>query len=119
MWIVSLILFHSVISHAVKTKIMADGPVNPSERQPIYTGRSDKKTSNLEKHRQPVDAVKTDQGSGKHILMFHPWGTKSHRGQLNALLEGLLNNGHKVTGVFPNKSNIIREGYTEIVVEDR
>ena len=52
-----------------------------------------------------------------HILMYHPWGAKSHRVQQNALLLGLLNEGHAVTGVFPEKSNIIHDGYTEIVVE--
>ena len=57
------------------------------------------------------------QQSSMLILMFHPWGRKSHRGQQNALLLGLLNEGHAVTGVFPEKSNIIHDGYTEIVVE--
>ena len=55
----------------------------------------------------------------KHILMYHPWGTKSHRQQQHALLLGLLNAGHTVTGVFPEKSSIIHDGYTEIVVETR
>ena len=53
-----------------------------------------------------------------HILMFHPWNTKSHRIQQNALLEGFLARGHRVTGVFPQSSNIKNERYTEIVVED-
>ena len=53
----------------------------------------------------------------KHILMYHPWGTKSHRVQQHALLVGLLNAGHTVTGVFPENSNIIHDGYTEIVVD--
>ena len=53
-----------------------------------------------------------------HILMFHPWNTRSHRIQQNALLEGLLARGHLVTGVFPQQSAIINPNYTEIVVAD-
>ena len=55
----------------------------------------------------------------KHILMYHPWGTKSHKGHQYALLHGLLDTGHTVTGVFPEASNIVHDGYTEIVVETR
>ena len=52
------------------------------------------------------------------ILMYHPWNTKSHRIQQNALLQGLLAKGHRVTGVFPQKSEIKNENYTEIVVHN-
>ena len=55
----------------------------------------------------------------KHILMYHPWGTKSHKGQQHALLLGLLDRGHMVSGVFHEGSNIIHDGYTEIIVETR
>ena len=52
------------------------------------------------------------------ILMFHPWNTKSHRFQQNALLQGLLARGHHVIGVFPQSSDIRNANYTEIVVHD-
>jgi len=61
---------------------------------------------------------KQNSSDSSHILMFFPWNTKSHRIMQNALLEGLLARGHKVTGVFPQKSNIKHEHYTEIVVLD-
>lgn len=54
-----------------------------------------------------------------HVLLYHPWNTKSHRMTQNALLQGLLARGHEVTGVFPQHSDIRNENYTEIVVEDR
>ena len=59
-----------------------------------------------------------DETRPSHILMFHPWNTKSHRIQQSALLEGLLAKGHRVTGVFPQSSSIRHDRYTEIVVED-
>jgi len=54
-----------------------------------------------------------------HVLLYHPWNTKSHRMTQNAILQGLLARGHQVTGVFPQHSDIRNENYTEIVVEDR
>merc|ERR1711936_1230605 len=48
---------------------------------------------------------KQNSSDSSHILMFFPWNTKSHRIMQNSLLEGLLARGHKVTGVFPQKSN--------------
>ena len=54
-----------------------------------------------------------------HILMYHPWGTKSHRGQQNALINGLLDRGHIITGVFADESNLNHENYTEIIIETR
>jgi len=54
-----------------------------------------------------------------HVLLYHPWNTKSHRMTQNAILQGLLARGHQVTGVFPQNSDIRNENYTEIVVEDR
>jgi hypothetical protein len=60
-----------------------------------------------------------DANPSSHILMFHPWNTKSHRIQQNALLSGFLARGHRVTGVFPQESDIRSERYSEIVVEDR
>eukprot|EP00092_Neocalanus_flemingeri_P026671 GFUD01028916.1.p1 GENE.GFUD01028916.1~~GFUD01028916.1.p1 ORF type:complete len:551 (-),score=119.39 GFUD01028916.1:114-1766(-) len=57
-------------------------------------------------------------GEQKHILIFHPWSTRSHMMQQTALLKGLLAKGHLVTGVFPFATNIEDDGYTEFVVED-
>ena len=53
-----------------------------------------------------------------HILMFHPWNTRSHRIQQNALLEALLARGHRVIGVFGQASDITSDNYTEIVVSN-
>ena len=50
--------------------------------------------------------------------MYHPWSTRSHRQQNNALLEGLLARGHLVTGVVPQSTHIDHTNYTEILVED-
>ena len=64
--------------------------------------------------------LKVDSHEQKsHILMYHPWGTKSHRGQQNALLIGLLSKGHIVTGVFSDESDVRHENYTEIIVKTR
>ena len=54
-----------------------------------------------------------------HLLMYVPWNTRSHRMQQNAILEGMLARGHRVTGVFPQKYKEKHQNYTEIIVEDR
>ena len=56
---------------------------------------------------------------GETILMFSPWNTRSLRIQQNAILEGLLDRGHRVTGVFPQEYQSKHENYTEIVVNSR
>ena len=56
---------------------------------------------------------------GEHLLMYFPWNTRSHRMQQNAILEGMLAQGHTVTGVFPQKYKEKHQNYTEIIVEDR
>ena len=56
---------------------------------------------------------------GERLLMFVPWNTRSHRMQQNAILEGMLARGHRVTGVFPQKYQEQHQNYTEIIVEDR
>ena len=38
---------------------------------------------------------------GRVVLLYHPFNTVSHRMQQTALLEGLLEKGHRVVGVFP------------------
>ena len=55
----------------------------------------------------------------KHILMYHPWGTKSHRGQQNPVILALLEKGHTVTGIFSEKGDIIHERYNELIVSTR
>ena len=54
----------------------------------------------------------------RHILMFHPWGTRSHMHQLTALLLGLLSSGNLVTAVFARKTEIMHQNYEEIIVAD-
>ena len=54
-----------------------------------------------------------------HILFFHNAGTRSHLIAMNALAEGLVENGHRVTTVFYAKSNLVHENYKEILIEDR
>ena len=54
----------------------------------------------------------------RHILMFHPWGTRSHMHQLTALLQGLLSSGNQVTAVFARKTEIMHQNYEEIIVAD-
>ena len=92
--------------------------------------KDEKLEENIDRKR--TDIVVTEEGEGEkndvnklmegtpssHILMFHPWNTKSHRIQQNALLSGFLARGHRVTGVFHQGSDIRSERYTEIVVED-
>ena len=51
--------------------------------------------------------------------MYFPWNTRSHRMQQNAILEGMLARGHRVTGVFPQKYKEKHQNYTEIIVQDR
>ena len=87
-------------------------------------GSEEKKDENLDieiNHEvENTDAIvqQLDKTPPSHILMFHPWNTKSHRIQQNALLEAFLARGHRVTGVFPQSSSIKHDRYTEIVVED-
>ena len=54
----------------------------------------------------------------KHVLMFHPWGTRSHMHQLTALLQGLLSSGNQVTAVFARNTEIRHQNYEEIIVAD-
>ena len=55
----------------------------------------------------------------KHIVMFHPWGTRSHMNQFGPLITGLLEDGNSITSVFTISTNIVHDDYTEIIVEDR
>ena len=66
------------------------------------------------------DDGKHDYNNVKNrILMFHPWGTRSHMGQLKVLVKGLLESGNAVTGVFVWKTGIEHENYVELLIEDR
>ena len=64
------------------------------------------------------DGKHGDDNTKNHILMFHPWGTKSHMGQLKVLVKGLLESGNSVTGVFVRKTGIQHDDYVELIVED-
>ena len=54
--------------------------------------------------------------NGYHIMMVHDVGTKSHLLQLYPIVEGLLDQGHEVTGIFYASAKIQHENYTEILV---
>merc|ERR1711936_1369738 len=56
--------------------------------------------------------------AGYEVLIFHDMGTKSHLIQLYPIVEKLLDNGHKVTGVYFNSAKIKHENYTEILIEN-
>merc|ERR1711936_30601 len=46
--------------------------------------------------------------AGYEVLIYHDMGTKSHLLQLYPIVEKLLDNGHKVTGVYFNSANNLR-----------
>ena len=54
-----------------------------------------------------------------HILVFHNAGTRSHLIAMNALVEGLLEQGHRVTSVIYAESKIVNDNYKEILIEDK
>ena len=54
--------------------------------------------------------------NGYHIMMVHDVGTKSHLLQLYPIVEGLLDQGHEVTGIFYASAKIQHENYTEVLV---
>ena len=54
-----------------------------------------------------------------HVLIFHNAGTRSHLMALNALAEGLVEHGNKVTSIIYAESKIANENYREILVEDK
>ena len=54
----------------------------------------------------------------KHILLVFPITIRSTRIQLDPLIEGLLDQGHEVTAVFPFPSTISHSNYTERVIPD-
>ena len=56
---------------------------------------------------------------GDHLVIYAPWNTRSHRMLQDALLEGVLAKGHRVTGVFPQEYQEKHENYTEILVNDK
>ena len=104
--------FLSGDNHAPKTGTSTKAEDESTITKPTY----DKNTIDNVVSRIDETRLKEEK---KHVLMYHPWGTKSHRGQQNALIYGLLSKGHSVTGIFPEKSNLIHENYTEIVIDTR
>ena len=54
-----------------------------------------------------------------HILVFHNAGTRSHLIAMNALVESLLEQGHRVTSVIYAESKIVNDNYKEILIEDK
>ena len=56
--------------------------------------------------------------AGYEVLIYHDMGTRSHLLQLYPIVEKLLDNGHKVTGVYFNSAKIKHENYTEILIEN-
>ena len=78
--------------------------------------------------KEPVSTKQLDSSHTKqngkyvkkgHILFFHNAGTRSHLIALNALAEGLVEHGHRVTSVQYMKSNIRHENYTEVLIQDK
>ena len=61
-----------------------------------------------------ISAIELSGGS--HVLIIHDVGTKSHLIQLFPVVEGLLENGHQVTGVFFSSSKIVHPNFTEVLV---
>lgn len=101
------------------------------EEETLKTGEKTKDKKNTKK-KQKTKSIKKKEEMGqeylekedikderKHIMMFFPWSTKSHRGQQIVLLQGLLDKGHTITAIFSGKSGIVHERYTEIIVNTR
>ena len=70
-----------------------------------------KETSANKSNKKQITLNYEEKANIKHIVMFHPWSSKSMRMQQNVLLEGLLARGHTVTGVFSTRSKIKDERY--------
>ena len=64
-------------------------------------------------------ATKVTVNAKKHIVMFHPWGTPSHKNQFKPLIKGLLEDGNAITSVFTRPMDIVDDDYTEIIVDDK
>ena len=64
-------------------------------------------------------ATKGTVNAKKHIVMFHPWGTPSHKNQFKPLIKGLLEDGNAITSVFTRPMDIVDDDYTEIIVDDK
>ena len=129
-------------SSQVKSKVATKDEVVPKQSPEIVQAKKDVQASPLgakegskEKSNEVTEeaptsnhvpgqmSTKTDNhdGSSKkgHILIFHNAGTRSHLIALNALTEGLLNNGHRVTLLAYAKSNLVHQNYKELIIKDR
>ena len=94
----------------------------------VTRGKGAKEKSNTVDPREPMATKELDLSHTKessqyvkkgHILFFHNAGTRSHLIALNALAEGLVEHGHRVTSVQYMKSNIKHENYTEVLIQDK
>ena len=91
-------------------------------------GKGTKEKNNTVDRKDPMATKELDLSDTKesrqyvkkgHILFFHNAGTRSHLIALNALAEGLVEHGHRVTSVQYMKSNINHENYTEVLIQDK
>lgn len=78
-------------------------------KEPIFT----------KAHDSSLTKTNSQYSKKGHILFFHNAGTRSHLIALNALAEGLVDHGHRVTSVQYMKSNIQHENYTEVLIQDK
>ena len=79
-----------------------------------HTGNNTASTITVSEKSKPNDIIE----NSKHILLYHPWTTRSHMMQQTSLLRGLLEKGYHVTAVFPYPTGIDNPRYEEILVED-
>ena len=118
MMFVKWIYLCTIIHICVFTSALADENLKKSEAIDRSIITADNTTNTSTSSTEDVSPSNQIISPKKHILMFHPWGTRSHKYQLNALLLGLLKSGNAVTGVFAWKTDIVHQQYTEIVVKD-
>ena len=87
----------------------------------IHLSYANQQDSVDEKIVSPNDVVSqvNSVNSKGHVLIFHNAGTRSHLMALNALAEGLVEHGNKVTSIIYAESKIANENYREILVEDK
>ena len=66
-----------------------------------------------------IDNHVSQEHTKGHILIFHNAGTRSHLMALNALAEGLVEYGNRVTSIVYAESKIQNDNYREILIEDK
>ena len=97
---------------------ICNGVFSLEERKTEESSGANSVESNLGKH-ETTAVINNNDDIKQHILMFHPWGTPSHKQQLKPLILGLLEAGNEVTAALFFKTEITHQHYTEIVVEDK